>query len=126
MDAAITRRLPADSSAPGVARHAVAEVLGGWANPADAILVVSELVTNAVVHGITPITLSVTRGPALARITVTSGQADLGSTPHAVDAGPDDLRGRGLAIVAAISVTWNWSVTDGLVTTWAEVADSPT
>jgi two-component sensor histidine kinase len=70
----------------------------------DAMLVVSELVTNAVIHGEGEIELRVDREDRMLRGTVTDGgggfEYDQGSR------GTDGLGGRGLRIVAAVSQRW--------------------
>jgi anti-sigma regulatory factor (Ser/Thr protein kinase) len=79
----LQRRLPADEDAPGTARALVQEVLIGLDGQVggrrdDVILVVSELVSNAVVHGPPgEIELRVEIDGALVRVEV----ADEGSIP---------------------------------------------
>jgi anti-sigma regulatory factor (Ser/Thr protein kinase) len=50
LSTAIRRRFPCDRSAPGIARAEIRRVALGRVALADAVLVVSELVTNAVRH----------------------------------------------------------------------------
>ena len=54
-ESTIRRSFPADQAAPGAARHTIREFLAGLvADPvrlSDVLLVVSEVVTNCVVHG---------------------------------------------------------------------------
>lgn len=70
---------------------------------ADVELVVSELATNAVTHARTPFTVEVRRdGPRLV-LAVRDGTSQV---PVPVSAGARDTRGRGLAIVAALSQDW--------------------
>lgn len=74
----------------------------------DALLVVSELVTNAVRHAGTDVVLNVVVHPDRIHIEVSDGADDL---PIITSGGPDSSRpdGRGLVIVAALAI--NWGVT---------------
>ena len=72
---AVVRRIAADSDAPRIARDAAADVLQrlhcGDERAEDLALVVSELVTNAVVHGPdVDVELSLTGTPAMVRVEV--------------------------------------------------------
>lgn len=67
----------------------------------DGLLVVSELVANAVRHGGAPVALEVTGEPG--RVTVKVHDA-AGSTPSPHR--PDDDGGRGLQLVAALAAAW--------------------
>ena len=72
MTVAVTT-LPAQDRSPATARRAVQEVLtaaGLEVMLDDALLLVSELVTNAVVHAGTEIELHIDIGPGIARIEV--------------------------------------------------------
>jgi anti-sigma regulatory factor (Ser/Thr protein kinase) len=100
-------RLPADASAPAFARaflrDAVCEV--HHARVVDeAELLVSELVTNAVVHGTPPITLRVECGGRDGmRVSVT----DRNPAPARVrGAGAAEESGRGMRLVDVISDDW--------------------
>jgi anti-sigma regulatory factor (Ser/Thr protein kinase) len=116
--------LGADADAPARGRHAVTEVLAGWgcAESAreDLALVVSELVTNAVVHGAEPIVVTVVRAPERVRVEVTDGLSD--ASPHNNRASPDAETGRGLSVVTRLACAWGWRATPGRgKTVWAEV-----
>jgi len=69
---------------------------------ATACLLVSELVTNAMLHAGTDIELTLAAHAQFLRVTVRDGSA---SPPTQRDAGLD-LHGRGLAIVASLSRAW--------------------
>jgi two-component sensor histidine kinase len=94
----------------------------------DAALVVSELVGNAVRYG-RPLeggTLQVgwsVRDDCV-RLQVTDGGGP--SVPARHDAGPEDVRGRGLAIVAALALDWGVEVSRNgagpVSTVWVELA----
>ncbi|GAA0933733.1 ATP-binding protein [Nonomuraea longicatena] len=99
--------LPQAPEAAGSARRAVREVLvdRGWPDDLveQAVLVVCELVTNAVVHGLPPIGLRmrVVSGFAAGRVTDRSS-----ALPVLAEAGIHAEGGRGLAIVAALADGW--------------------
>ncbi len=103
----LTERLPAEVSAPAAARALVVDrlVREGLA-PAtvqDVVLVVSELVTNAVRHGSPPIELQVrTSGDAV----VVEVRDDRTEEPVLRAPRADDEWGRGLRIVDMLSERW--------------------
>ena len=76
--------LDGDPDAPARGRHAAEGVLSSWGceDPAreDMLLVVSELVTNAVLHGAEPIVVTLVQGPDRVRVEVTDASPD--STPY--------------------------------------------
>jgi anti-sigma regulatory factor (Ser/Thr protein kinase) len=117
--------LDGDPDAPARGRHAVTEVLDGWGcaadTRADLLLVVSELVTNAVVHGAEPIRVTVVRAPQRVRVEVTDGAPD--SSPRNDPRPPRDAEnGRGLSVVTRLAVAWGWRATPGSgKTVWAEL-----
>ncbi|WP_440099940.1 ATP-binding protein [Streptosporangium sp. H16] len=98
--------LPADPEVVGAARRLAREALVTWGISAvteDVTMVVSELVSNAVVHGRAPITLSLHRHGRIVCGEVT----DHGAVwPTPLLAGPEEEHGRGLAIVAAYADRW--------------------
>ena len=90
----------------GVARGLAREALVIWGISAvaeDVTMVVSELVSNAVVHGKAPITLSLHRHGRIVCGEVTDHSI---VWPSPLPAGPDSEHGRGLAIVAAYADRW--------------------
>ncbi|MFE5484040.1 ATP-binding protein [Streptomyces sp. NPDC056527] len=91
--------LPCSLHSPAVARRIAARWLrtAGYAHTADAVLIVSELVTNAVRH---------THGPCELTLTAHGGTVDIAVTDHSEDipdlqgpAGGDRQGGLGLEIV---------------------------
>ncbi len=94
-----------DASAPAQARRASRQVLVGWRLPGlvdSVLMVVSELVTNAVRHGRPPVWLELRRSPAALRVSVHDDDPTDPGTPS--PSGEDDESGRGLAIVRALAV----------------------
>jgi anti-sigma regulatory factor (Ser/Thr protein kinase) len=96
--------IPQTVDAPRTARSAVSTFLAeqgldaGWI--ADVLLVVSELVTNAMLHGRPPIELCVASDCGACRVAVRDGDPD-----HGPAALPERFAtaGRGLGIVAAVT-----------------------
>ena len=116
--------LDGDPDAPARGRHAVTAVLDSWGCDSDTrdnlLLVVSELVTNAVVHGAEPIVVTLVRAPERIRVEVTDG-AD-GSSPHTNRAAADAENGRGLGVVTRLATAWGWRASPGRgKTVWAEL-----
>lgn len=100
--------LPAEGRSPGAARRVVTEALvaaGLEVMLDDALLLVTELVTNSVVHAGTGVELSVEIGPGSARIEVLDRGG--GALPVTTSA-PDDHRegGRGIFLLDALAQEW--------------------
>ncbi len=117
--------LDGDADAPSRGRHAVTAVLEEWGcapdTRGDLLLVVSELVTNAVVHGAEPIVVTVVRGTERFRVEVTDGAAE--SSPHNNRHAPATAEnGRGLSVVTRLAAAWGWRASPGRgKTVWAEL-----
>lgn len=104
----------------------MAEVLSGWDDHQRveaAALLVSELVTNAIVHGDGPIQLSVdrTQHHAVLRVEVVDHGAGM---PAAQVVPADALSGRGLAIVDAVADRWGIQPTSTGKRVWFELSDA--
>lgn len=88
----------------------------------DAEQVVSELVTNAILHGAEPVTLRLSRFPGTLRLEV----EDSGRTMPVISrAGVDSMTGRGLSLVAALASGWGVVASPGGKVVWAELSDEP-
>ncbi len=100
--------LPAQDRSPGTARRVVQDaLLGGGLEVLldDALLLVTELVTNAVVHAGTDVELHVDIGVGRARIEVVDRGA--GALPHVTSApGADREGGRGIFLLDALAQEW--------------------
>lgn len=69
----------------------------------DALLLISELVTNAIVHGGPAIVLAIECDGEGLHVRVRDGSAN---PPHVADRGRDAESGRGLSLVELLSSTW--------------------
>ena len=69
----------------------------------DALLLISELVTNSVLHGGPPIVLAIDCDGQALHVRVRDGAA---AAPVATTAGPDAESGRGISLLDLISDTW--------------------
>jgi serine/threonine-protein kinase RsbW len=123
---------PSMPSSVPAARHLVRDDLVQRGMPArlveDCLLVVSELVGNAIRHarprssranldGAGGIRLRWTTSPARVWIAVTDGGGH--DRPHVATASLSDIRGRGLAIVDSIATEWGVTNTGTDVTVYA-------
>ena len=102
-------QLPDDTTAPRKARSHTRRVLGSWLLPGllePLLLVVSELVTNAVRHGKPPVELLLRRVGSGVRVDVHDESSAFGPPVRPRDwAGDEDAEGgRGLSLIAAVSV----------------------
>ncbi|MDQ1385544.1 MAG: hypothetical protein QOG65_2923 [Actinomycetota bacterium] len=116
-------QLPCLSSSAGLARRRMKTFLAERVEPWDgdrAALVVSELVANAVLHGVAPIQLHVDVDGML-RIEVSDG--DCFGLVHARPAETDLPGGRGLRIVDALADDWGTRVDEHGKTVWAQLQE---
>jgi anti-sigma regulatory factor (Ser/Thr protein kinase) len=113
--------LPATATSPSRARTFVASRLAGWglADDADALLATSELVTNALLHARTAMTLRVVRvGDDGVRIEVSDGSV---APPRGRHFTVESGTGRGLRLLDSIADEWGVSAHDGGKTVWCVV-----
>ncbi len=123
--AASSTRLTADLRSARAARTFVRSALDGWGmgNVAEIVtLLVSELVTNAVVHARSEVDVAVQLTPDGARVEVSDHSEE---APVVRAAESEDESGRGMAIVDSLSRAWGVrSRPDGGKTIWFEVGRS--
>ena len=102
-------RLTTEPAAPAEARSQVQAAISAWDVPVDpsvAILLTSELVTNAIRHDAGgTVTLAITCSCSQLRVDVYDTSCFL---PILVDAPADAETGRGLMLVAALSTEWGF------------------
>jgi anti-sigma regulatory factor (Ser/Thr protein kinase) len=102
-------RLTAGPAAIAAARHQVRAAIRAWeapVDPADAALLTSELVTNAVQHAAGPVvTLVVACSRGQVRVDVHDTSRSL---PEVTDVPADAESGRGLHLVATLSDEWGF------------------
>jgi anti-sigma regulatory factor (Ser/Thr protein kinase) len=113
--------LEADPGLVRAARQFVRARLRGWERGDDAdeaVLVASELVTNAVLHARTLIRLTVVVNEARVRIEVFDENTRM-PVIAAIDS--DATSGRGLALVAATADSWGIEQRDDGKVVWAEI-----
>jgi anti-sigma regulatory factor (Ser/Thr protein kinase) len=117
--------LPRSPASVGTARRFIEARAAAWSFPEPAgsqlVLIGSELVTNAVLHARTELTLTMELHDGRVRISVKDRSKAPPTLRHYQ---ADALTGRGLGVVAALSDRWGISAAaDGKVV-WAEVAAS--
>ncbi|MFJ8195659.1 SpoIIE family protein phosphatase [Streptomyces sp. NPDC096152] len=125
--------LPGGPLAPGSARALVRTALAEWAEHGhavaarlteDALVVVSELVTNAVVHAGTDVELACQLEPDSGAFVVQVSDHHPSRAPRDTSADPAHQApeyGRGLRLVAALSEEWGITYRTGAKTVWARL-----
>ncbi|MQS14222.1 SpoIIE family protein phosphatase [Streptomyces kaniharaensis] len=122
-----------DGRSAAAARGFVRDALLGWGLPEvvdDAVVLVSELVTNAVVHAGTAAEVCCLREEETVRIEVTDHHPERGlpaftdvpttSSDHYAD--PDGEGGRGLLMCSALAERWGVEYAAGRKTVWFRLA----
>jgi hypothetical protein len=112
---------PPPNQVPAV-REQVAGVLAEWEVRDEAaepvLLVVTELLTNALEHAAAPIRITLALGEAFVRVQVHDGA---GEPPSPRTDGPAHVRGRGLEIVETLALRHGWTPEPHGKTVWADV-----
>lgn len=111
--------LPSEPASIGRARHAVVRTCQAWEIPdaANAELVVSELVANAVLHGYGHVSLQLYDTGDGLRIEVEDGNP---APPVTTDGHPGRVGGFGMQIVERLA-DWGWRQSRGGKLVWAKV-----
>jgi anti-sigma regulatory factor (Ser/Thr protein kinase) len=102
-------RFPCDGTAPGQARHWVAAVLDSWQiynRRADLLLVLSELVNNAVTHSQSNVEVAVTQPDRVIHVEVFDDAAGQPPVLQPIDAFSE--HGRGLHLVDTLAGSWGY------------------
>lgn len=113
--------LPPSATSPARARRFVAEALRGWGVDGgdDALLLVSELVTNGLLHARTPITVRVAEdGPGAVRLAVSDESPQELQQRHFSD---ESGTGRGLRLLDALALEWGVTAQRSGKTVWCRV-----
>ena len=113
--------LPPVPRSVSAARHAVADLLlGAMPIPIvvaeDVLLLVSELVTNVVVHARTETRVWATVEPG--RVSVAVGDRDPDHAPFVAERGSMATNGRGILLVDAVSSDWGIDLLDDAKVVW--------
>jgi hypothetical protein len=114
--------LPPEPASPSQARRFVADALRDV--PVDtslAVLLVSELVTNAVLHARTVLEVTVSTSPAGARVGVRDGSQQRPRLRHYDRQAPT---GRGLHLLESLASRWGVDEDEHGKTVWFELAPS--
>ncbi|NUK00366.1 ATP-binding protein [Streptomyces lunaelactis] len=117
--------VPHSPRAVSVVRGRVRAVLAEWGLPPDvtmdAVLVASELLTNALVHALPPATLRLSWVRVDERRALRVEVTDTGRALPARQSTDPDEHGRGIAIVTALSARCGIHVHTGGITHWADL-----
>jgi hypothetical protein len=115
--------LPPDPSLGRVARQFTQRVLDDWGAPEDlvdrALLVASELASNAFLHAVPPFLLNISTVGGMVRVSVHDG---VGLSPALRDYGNLAATGRGLRLVALSSREWGVQAVGQGKEVWAHVS----
>ncbi|WP_261576389.1 ATP-binding protein, partial [Frankia gtarii] len=117
-----TLRLDGRSGGVHRARRLAVRMLAGsrWEPVVDDVrLVLSELTTNALLHGAAPVEVRIHTGGAALRVEVSDASQTMPLRPPA---GGDGLTGRGMALVAASATRWGVQPMTAGKIVWAEFA----
>jgi anti-sigma regulatory factor (Ser/Thr protein kinase) len=111
-----------EPTVPGNARQRLAPVLAEWGlasdHTDDALLVINELLANAVEHARTPLILRVSFTGTALRVEVRDESV---AEPRLQPVDVQAARGRGLQFVDALARRWSWTADGSGKTVWAEI-----
>jgi anti-sigma regulatory factor (Ser/Thr protein kinase) len=112
-------RLPPEPSSAGAARRFVAAAVGAGGEVGDlAVLLVSELATNAVLHAQTAFEVVVTVDDARVRVEVSDADPNMPSLKTYVR---ESISGRGLHMIAASADHWGFDAQPDGKVVWFEL-----
>ena len=86
-----------------------------------ALLLTSEIVTNALQHGLPPFVLHAKLNDGLIYVGVSDGS--VATSPRRRDPGTDDQDGRGLTFLEALAQRWGTHRTEDSKTVWFELTN---
>lgn len=115
------RRFPRSEATPRLARDFVREQLWAWQLEHlgdDAVLVVSELATNAVTHARSDVSVALERQGSGVRVVVGDASS---SVPGAREPDRDRPGGRGLSMVDVLADAWGYELVGGGKLLWAHL-----
>ena len=123
LDAAASLQLPPVPESAAKARKFIAEICAATRMPSEmcdtAALLVSELVTNAIIHGKTSATIEVHRPPDSLRVAVRDDNPVL--PPIGTSPTLSSESGRGLTIVSLLADAWGVEQLDNGKAIWFEL-----
>jgi anti-sigma regulatory factor (Ser/Thr protein kinase) len=125
MSPAARTELEAIPASAAAARRFVRELLAAWDCETDddvAVLLTSELVSNAIRHAASRLALDVRCEPDLVRIEVHDADERL---PVVRSPGPDAVGGRGLLLVESLARRWGAEPERGGKVVWFELGGPP-
>jgi anti-sigma regulatory factor (Ser/Thr protein kinase) len=118
-------KFPCAAASAGAARRFVRSACAGLVNDEVveiAVLLTSELVTNSVVHGRSAVTVAVSAPNGVLRVAVTDNNSQRPTLEPAEQIGE---RGRGMALVDAISTAWGVTPVGEGKTVWFTLSRRP-
>lgn len=119
-------RLECGPEAARIARAFVRSTLTGWeldGHVDDAVLVATELITNAVVHARTDVVLTL-RSDGYRYVRIEAEDQDP-SLPVRPARSVDSISGRGLTLIDALATAWGYQARRDGKTLWAQLGKGP-
>ena len=121
---AVELTLPPDTASPSRARRLVEAALSH--DPADLVevvtLLVSEAVTNAVLHAGTEVRVRIGRDGAAVRVEVADASPD---EPQLRNPSEEAATGRGMLLIEELSDAWGLQHSDDGKVVWFELSSAP-
>jgi PAS domain S-box-containing protein len=120
-----THEFAPQASSAAAARRFIRQTLADWGAQSevdDAVLLTNELVTNAVVHAGTEISVSCALGAGYVQIGVTDSHASRGLPTTVTVSTSDKTSGRGLYLVSQIAQSWGVEYTQASKRVWFQLA----